>query len=302
MIKCRWGRGAIRIFGFILILALNSVPVGAADSIHRPATKASAHKVLSESERRHFRQEMFEGNKLFDAFHVKEALPHFEKAYALDPLNYEAQVKLLRTYNAMGQDSMDRTEDHDRAEFYFRKNIEIAEGLVEKFPKSAEAWFAKAVTYGNLALYSPAKEKVQFAQNIEKMLKTSIELDPNYPYAYLGLAIFYREVSQITFMERFFANLLFGEIPQATLELSEEYFKKSIERDPNFVFARFHYGKCLEYADRIDEAVAQYDLAIRLPQKDFGDEILKKKSRSSIEELRPGYFRTLTESAERSSN
>jgi tetratricopeptide (TPR) repeat protein len=232
---------------------------------------------------------------------VKEALPHLEKAHEIDPKNYEAGIKLLRVNNSLGQDYLDRTDDLEKAEFYFRRNIEIAESLARDHPQNAEAWFAIAIAYGNLALYSPAKEKVRLAQNVEKYLKKSIQLDPKYPYSYLGLAIFYREVSRITFIERFFADLLFGEIPQADLEEAESYFKKAIALDPSFSFARFHYAKCLEYMGRTDESVVQYDLVLHLAKRDFGDDILKKRAKDRIEDLSPGFFRAAAQKAERNS-
>lgn len=264
------------------------------------AKKASPKKVLTAEDRKKFQTELAAGNKLFDEFKVKEALPHFEKAREMDPSNYEAEIKLLRINNSIGQEYIDRSDDADRAEFYFRRNIELAENLTANHSESAEAWFAMAISYGNLALYSPAKEKVRLAQNVEKYLKKSITLDSRYPYSYLGLGIFYREVSRITFLERFFADLLFGEIPQASLEDAEKYFKKAIELDPNFPFARYHYGLCLEYLDRIDDAIVQYDLVLHLPRKDFGDLILRKKAKERLEEIRPGYFRESAQKADRS--
>lgn len=240
-----------------------------------------------------FDREIALGDKAFKAFDNENALKHYSAAIALNPENFDARFKYLRTNNSLGQNLRDRGASKKESEFYFRKNLDLAESLYKEFPQRAEAAFCLAIAYGNLALYASAREKVELSRHIEKTLKRAIELNPKFPYSYLGLGIFYREVSQINFLERFFAKLLWGEIPRATLEQAEEHFKKSISMEPTFLFTHFHYAKTLELNGKLREAGAEYGEVLKRPETDSGDAYLKTESRRSLKDLQldnPGLF------------
>jgi tetratricopeptide (TPR) repeat protein len=234
-----------------------------------------------------FEEHLLEGDRHFKLFEDQKALAHYQVAHELRPDDFEAHVKLLRTNNSIGQSLRDNGGSSDLVRAYFKKNVRIAEELYKKHPERVESPFSLAIAYGNLALYSSPREKVEFSQHIEENLKKSIAIDPNFPYSYLGLGIFYREVSRITFLERFFANLLFGEIPSATLEDAEKNFKMALQRDPTFIFTHYHYALCLEYADRNDEAIKEYQKVINLPRTESQDLRFKQLSQEAIKRLKP---------------
>ncbi|MDB5037398.1 MAG: Tetratricopeptide repeat [Bacteriovoracaceae bacterium] len=233
----------------------------------------------------HFR----EGNRYAKEFQNEKALGEYKQASEINPQSFEARLKYLKTNNSIGQDLRDHHADEKITESFFKKNVELAEKLAQDFPNRTESPFCLAIAYGNLALYSSAREKVKLSQNIEKNLKRSIELDPNYPYAYLGLGIFYREVSKISFLERFFADLFFGEIPHSTLEDAEKYFRLSIERDPKFIFTHYNYAITLQNAAKLDEAAKEYQIVLNLPATDSGDSFLKEISRKALLEIQSNY-------------
>jgi tetratricopeptide (TPR) repeat protein len=232
-----------------------------------------------------FESQMIQGDKHFKTFNNSEAIKHYKRAVELAPKNFEARLKYLRTNNSIGQNLRDQGGDPKDITFYFKQNVDLAEALYHDFPKRAEAAFSLAVAYGNLALYSSTREKVRLSRDIEKTLKRSIELDPKFPYSYLALGVFYREVSNINFLERFFAKLLWGEIPHATIEESEKNFELSLARDPTFLFTHYHYAKTLEQAGKIEEAADQYREVIKRPPTDSGDKFLKEISRNALRDL-----------------
>ncbi|MBN8555629.1 MAG: hypothetical protein J0L93_09305 [Deltaproteobacteria bacterium] len=238
-----------------------------------------------------FEFEMAEGYRYFKKYDDETSSKHFEAARKLKPNDFDAQLMLLRTTNNIGQNLRDSGADPQLVEAHFKKNVLLAEALNKSHPERAEGPFSLAIAYGNLALFSSAREKVRLSQNIEANLKKSIELNPQFPFSHLGLGIFYREVSRITFLERFFANLLFGKIPHATLEDAEQNFKSSLELEPNFLFTHYHYGICLEYADKTDEAIAEYQKVVDLPQTDSQDPRLKRLAKKALDRLQPTVIR-----------
>jgi tetratricopeptide (TPR) repeat protein len=226
-----------------------------------------------------------EGNKYFQNFQNEKALEHFKAAVEINPQHFEARMKYLRANNSIGQNLRDQGGDPKLTEYYFKQNVELAEKLYADFPSRVESSFSVAIAYGNLALYSSPREKVRLSRDIEKNLKRAIELDPKFPYSYLGLGIFYREVSKISFFERFLAKILWGEIPHATIEDALKNFELSLERDPSFLFTHFHFAKTLEQAEKLKEAADEYQKVLRLAETDSGDAYLKEASRKALKAL-----------------
>ncbi len=230
-----------------------------------------------------------EGDRFAKEFDLQNALTQYEKAEQLSPMDFNIRWRILKMNNSLGQTMRDQNKDPKQVEFHFRRNVELAEKLYKDFPNKAETMFAVAVSYGNLALFSPPKEKVRLSGNIEALLKKAIETDPDFAYSYLGLGMFYREVSKITFWERFFAQLFFGSIPQATLADSEKYFRMAIEREPDFIFSHFYLAKALEDAEKYSDAVIEYRAVLQLPASDASDPFFKEVSTKALERLKNDY-------------
>lgn len=225
------------------------------------------------------------GDKYAAEFNTDKALEAYGEAYELDPKNLDYAIKFLRANNSVGQYLRDQDADPEKVEAYFKRNVELAEKIHTDYPDRAESLFSLAIAYGNLALYSSPREKVKLAQDVEKNLKRSIELDPQFPYAYLGLAIFYREVASMTFLERFFADLFLGEVPKSSYAEAEKFFFASLEKDPNFIFTHYHLAICYERDGKTDEAAARYRKVLELPRSDYGDPILKKNAEAALKRM-----------------
>lgn len=218
------------------------------------------------------------GNEAATHFNAEKALSLYEKAAALDPSYYEGALNYLRTRNSIGQQLLYGDRKATEAREIFLDNYERAKKLYEKFPLKTESPFAIAVTAGNLALLSTPREKVFLALNVEKNLKESLRINPKFAYGFLGLGIFYKEISRITFIERFFAELFFGKVPHATLEDAETNLRKALELDPSFIFTRFHLADCLYKMDREDDAVQIYKELLTMRSIDLNDDLWKALS------------------------
>ncbi len=222
-----------------------------------------------------------EHTKVYD---IQGALPYYELAYKKEPEQFETLFKLIQTVNDLGEDYRDAGDQHHR-ESYFRRNLELTEKLYRLYPKKAQSPFTVAVARGNLALSLSPKEKVKLAKDVERLLKESIALDPEYPYAYLGLAIFYSEVANISFIEKFFANLFFGGIPEATFADSIHYFKISLEKKPQFAFTYYRMAEAYVRAKDFKNAYVAYQDVVNAPIQDHGDAFIKKRALERMAEL-----------------
>jgi len=69
------------------------------------------------------------------------------------------------------------------------------------------------------------------------------------------LGVFYREVAEVSWLQRLVANTLFGGLPRGSYELSEEILRKAIAMDPGIPLAQFELGRTLYYGGRPKEAL-----------------------------------------------
>ena len=141
-----------------------------------------------------------------DLFHSNfmnvEALEAYQKAYELNPDNFEAIRKLTITSNDCGEDQVEINEKEARK--YFAQSVKYAELARKKFPDELEVYLLLGLSYGNSSRYAGGKEKVKLARDVEKNFKKMIELKPDYAPPYIGLGIYYREVAKLNFFLKLF--------------------------------------------------------------------------------------------------
>ena len=224
------------------------------------------------------------GNESYKKFNNLEALSYFEKAYKITPDNFEVLLKLVKTYNAAGEEFYEyrkRTE----AEYYINKALEIADKFKTKFPDSAWAYCYLAMSNGNIALFRGGKDKIKYARLVEENAKKSISINPNAYLPYIILGIYYREIAGLSWLERAFANSFWGSVPTGTYEESEKMLKKALSIDPNMVVANFQLAKTYKQMDREQEEKALLQKVLLLPIRDFRDKFAKEKANKRLNDI-----------------
>jgi tetratricopeptide (TPR) repeat protein len=224
------------------------------------------------------------GDDFYKKFDIQKAAGNYEKAFKIDPDNYDVMVKLARIYNDIGEDFYEK-RNKEESERYIRKAVEIAELFREKYPDSADVYAYIAMSYGNLALYEGGKEKVKLAKRVEENAKKSIEIDSTSYLPYIILGIYYRQISNLSWVERLFADTFFGDVPEGSYEQSLDMFRKVLQISPGMITATFQMA--LVYRDMDNEEMEKKFLkkVLTLPVHDFRDKYSIKKSKIRLEEL-----------------
>ncbi|MGE5861395.1 MAG: tetratricopeptide repeat protein [Ignavibacteria bacterium] len=225
------------------------------------------------------------GDDFYKKFDIQNAAGNYEKAYKIEPDNYNAMLKLAKIYNDIGEDFYEK-RNKEESERYIRKAVEIAELFKEKYPDSADAYAYIAMSYGNLALYEGGKEKVKLAKKIEENAKKSIEIDSTRYLPYIILGIYYRQISNLSWVERLFADTFYGDVPEGSYEQSLGMFRKVLQISPGMITATFQIA--LVYRDMDNEEMEKKFLkkVLTLPVHDFRDKYSIKKSEIRLEELK----------------
>lgn len=193
-----------------------------------------------------------------DSLSSKFAYPLAIEAYAqVQPPKASALYGLSTAENMLGLDYL-ASGAKDSAKVHFERSVDAAEKMKNLFPDDPRTYFSLAASYGNLALLRGGKTKVQLGRDVERYALHAAELDSTYSDALALLGVFYREVANLSWLERFVATTLFGGLPKGSLDKSLDYLNRAVRYDSASTFAAFELGQTLIEMDRIEEARRVY--------------------------------------------
>lgn len=222
-------------------------------------------------------QYVADGDKYYSNFRLASALSEYKKAYDIDPDNFEILKRLTLTSNDCGEDLRDT--DMEEAKRYFRDSVSYAKLAQEKFPDMPETHFLLAISYGNLARYSNGKKKVKLARDVEQNLQKMIELKPEFAPSYIALGIYYRQVSNLGWFQRKFANSFLGGLPEGTIEDSRDSLLRALELDDKFIITHYEIGRTYKEMGDYEKANYHFTKVLELDVRDHSDKSKKEKVR-----------------------
>lgn len=222
------------------------------------------------------------GDSLYNKFNIESALEAYQKAYKIDSTNYFSMLNIIKVYNAVGEKHKWK-DNPEQAQNYFEKAIALSTKLIKLFPDSSFAYTYLAISYGNLARFVGGKEKLIYAKKIEENAKHAIKLDPKNFLPYVILGAYFREIANLNWVERTFANILYGDVPDASFEDSEKMLKTALKLKPDIITANFQMA--LTYR-AMGNAIMQknyFEKVTQLPVYDFRDPHLKRRAERMLE-------------------
>jgi Regulator of microtubule dynamics protein 1-3 len=238
------------------------------------------YSVSSETYKDYLKQ----GDQYYSEFNNHSALKSYLMAYKLSPDNYEVIFRLARTYNDLGEEFYEYRE-RDSSEVMIKKALEYSEMLGKDFPDSAASYAYLALSYGNRALFEGGKEKIKLAHKIEDNAKKSLQMNPDQYLSYIILGIYYRQIADLSWIERIFANTFFGNVPEGTFNESIEMLNKALQVKPNTIVATFQLSRTYKSMGDKDDEIILLKKLLTYPQKNFRDKFAIKKAERRLKEL-----------------
>lgn len=223
-----------------------------------------------------------DGDTLFDKADFTAAASAYEDALKADPNGYDALWRLAKCYSMLGYLEKKRGigKKHLRqAVGYGRRATAADEGRFEGHLYLAEAM-------GNLTTAGiGAKERVAFSREIKKEAARAIELEPSHFKAYMILGMWHKRVQQSSSLEKQFAKVLFGGIPESSYAEALANLKKSIELNPDFVKSRYELALVYNALGEKGLAAGEADKAINCSAVNWKDEEMKKEMADLLKRL-----------------
>lgn len=203
------------------------------------------------------------GDSLYALFENEAALTAYQRGLVADSTDFGLLYRLSRTANDHGQDllALDRRVEADHVMALATSYADI---MRRHHPDRPETWFQLAASWGNRALFMGGKDKVHMGRNVEAYANRALELDPDYAYALLALGIFYRELGDLNWVQRTFANTFFGGLPEGGNEKAIRYLVRALEQDPTLVMTHFELAETYRAEGNMESAIYHYGRVLEL--------------------------------------
>lgn len=207
-----------------------------------------------------------QGDEHFSNFDNYSALESYKKAFELSPNDFETLVRMARVHNDIGRSMLWR---NDSAEVWYRKAVEFAEVLIEKYPDHADSHFWIAITRGSLVPFLGVQEKLDVGKFVVKHARQAVEIDSTFGPAYVVLGILYREAAKLKWYERVIANVVFGGSLPGTIEDSEQVLLRALELNPNDIFAHFELARTYQFLEQEEKAKILLEQSLTIQPRSF---------------------------------
>ncbi len=113
----------------------------------------------------------------------------------------------------------------------------------------------------------------------------AIALDPNEDLAYHVLGIWNREMVELNWFLKKFAEALYGKFPPASMADALKHLRKAAELSPTSVAHQVELGITLKTAGQKAEAKRTLEHALTMPPTWVTDDVYKSKARETLQSL-----------------
>jgi tetratricopeptide (TPR) repeat protein len=165
------------------------------------------------------------------------------------------------------------------------KALSYAQQAVKAGPENAEAHLSLAIVYGKISYLKSPKERLEYSRFIQQEAEKSVTLDPKNDLAWHVLGRWNYEIANLGGPLKFFAETLYGKLPEASNEKALEFLERAVALNPKRLLNQAELGRVLAVVGRKDEARAVLKKALGMPSLEKDDEETKERARKALEAL-----------------
>ena len=225
---------------------------------------------------------IMQGDTAFAAFNNENALENYSKAENLNPDSYEANWKLSRAYVDVGE----TFDDEDKRAEYYKESEKYARAAIKINPEGSDGHLFLSIALGRVALDAGAKQRIKMSKEIKKEADLAIQFNPNNDTAYHVLGRWNRKIANLSFIEKGFADLFLGGVPEgASDEAAVNDFKKAIELNPTYVNHYLELGITYEMIGEDKLAIEAFKKCLELSPSSANDAKHKEVAKEHLDDL-----------------
>jgi tetratricopeptide (TPR) repeat protein len=224
------------------------------------------------------RAELHKADQLEDSDRLSEALEVLKSAEQSDPENPEVFYRISN----VNAESVDAASSEKEKKAYAQTALNYAKRAVERSPNLSEAHLSLAIASGKITDFVDNRTKMEYSRIIQSEAEKAVQLDPKNDLAYLVLAKWNFEMSDLNPVLRGIAQMLYGQVPPSSQEKAVECFKKAISIAPNRITHHFEYAQALNRMGKKEEARAEYQKVLQLTATDREEREDQKESAKAL--------------------
>jgi len=211
---------------------------------------------------------------------TKAALASFEQADKLSPNRPEILVRISKQYlDVIGETSLS-TEAQKAAQ----NSLDYAKRAVDLDPKCAKAHLSLAVGYGRMTDFADTKTRIVYSKYVKEETEKSLALDPTDAFAYHVLGKWNYSISNLNPMLRLMAKLVYGGLPDASMEDAAKDLKKATDLAPLRIIHHYELARTYKAMGKFDLATKEWETVLALHADNKADEAEQKEAREALKE------------------
>jgi tetratricopeptide (TPR) repeat protein len=222
------------------------------------------------------------GDSAYARLELDAATVLYRRAHGAAPGSYEATWKLTRVLTDAATMRTSAKEQRRLCE----EAVPLARAAVALDPAGAKGHAYLAIALGRLALSVGGREKVRLAHEIAAEARRALALDPNDDVAHDVLGVWNREMAELPGVQRLFATVLYGRLPQASLDSAVVHLRAAVALRPEAVPHAVELGITLADERHDREAAAVLERALALPTGWVGDDVYRARARTALAAVR----------------
>ncbi|PSL48110.1 tetratricopeptide repeat protein [Chitinophaga niastensis] len=210
-----------------------------------------------------------------------EALEKDKDILKIQPTEIDALTQASQLSSRIGN----RQKSKDDKIPYFNQAKNYAQQALKVNPNSAEANLSMAIAMGRVALISGAKDKVAASKDVKRYAELAIKFNPSSGQAYHVLGKWNFEVANLNAFERGAAKMLFGGLPDGSLQNAINNYEKARQLDPAFLLNYYELARAYKENDQQDKAIEVLKKALTLRNITQDDVSIKVDCKKMLDDM-----------------
>ncbi len=209
------------------------------------------------------------------------ALALFLEAGRLRPDDAFILQKIARHYS---DSEVEATSVEDKKRLA-RTALDYAERAYVIDPRNPEIVLSLAICHGKLAVFSDTRTKIKYSRLVKEKAEQALALDDNYDWAHHVLGRWHYEVASLGTATRFFVNLIYGGLPDASPASAIRHLERAVDLAPDTLAHHLELGFAYLAAGRSREAREAFERGLALPDREKHDATAKERAAEALHRL-----------------
>jgi len=211
-----------------------------------------------------------------------EALNQYKLVLENDPKNMKALIKTAELSCSVGA----RLESQTDRRLQYESAMSFAKRALSLDNNDADASYAIAMVSGKMIEIEPdTKKKVAYVRDAKLYADKALSINPNHAKATFIEGRWHYEMVTLNSLKRTAAKLLYGGLPEASLDSAMAYLEKSKQLDPYYVLTYYYLDKAYKEDNKPTKQIDLLNRMVKLPTRTFDDIAMKAEATKELADL-----------------